>query len=68
MNDRLLALSAPLGVDVIPLVLRLNGELSAQAEQALAFELVVNEPVADVGDSEVDVERGFQFFFPFARR
>jgi hypothetical protein len=50
VDDRLLALPAAFGVDVVPLILRLNRELPAQTKQALAFELVVDEPVADFGD------------------
>ena len=67
VNDRLLALPAALGVDVVPLILGLNRELPAQPEQAFAFELVVDEPVADVGDGEVGAEDGFHFLLPFGR-
>ena len=68
VNDRLLALPAALGVDVVPLVLWLNGELPAQAEQAFAFELIVDEAVADVGDGEVGAEGGYHFFLPLVGR
>ena len=51
-------------VEVVPLVLRLNGEFPAETEKAFAFELVVDEALADVGDGEVFLQGGFHLFLP----
>ena len=66
MDDRLLFLAAAIRIDVVALVLRLNGELSAQPEQPLALQLVVHKPVADVGDGDVGSQSGIHFFLPLA--
>src|SRR5688500_10753356 len=46
-------LSPFFGIDVITLVLGLNGELSAQPKQALSLQVAVHKTVADVGDGDV---------------
>src|SRR5690242_16580548 len=66
MDDRLLSLPAALGVDVVPLVFWLDGELPAQPEQPFALQLVVHKPFANPGDSDVGSQRGDHFFVPLA--
>ena len=59
MNHRLFPLAAAIGIEIVALVFRLNGQLAAQSEQALALQLVVNKPVTDVGDGDVGSQGGF---------
>ncbi len=53
VDDRLLFLAAAIRIDIVALVLRLDGELSAQPEQAFALQLIVHKPGTDVGDGDV---------------
>jgi len=58
VDDRLLALAAVVLIEVVALVLGLNHQPPAQPEQTLALQLVVDKPVADVGDRDVRAQRG----------
>jgi DDE_Tnp_1-associated/Transposase DDE domain len=66
-DDRRLFLATAVGVDEVALVLRLNGERSAQPEQPFALELVVHKSGADVVDGAVGSQRSIHFFLPLAR-
>ena len=58
VNDR--SIATLLGIDVIALVLRLNGQLAGETIETLAFELVVGEVLDDVADG-VALEFSFHF-------
>ena len=68
MDDGLLFLAPALRIDVVALVLRLDGELPAKPEQPLALQLVVHKPVADIGDRDVFSKRGVHFLVFLAGR
>ena len=67
-DDRRLFLAAAIRIEVVALVLRLNGELPAQPEKPFALQLVIHKPIADVGDGDVGSQRGIHFFVPLALR
>ena len=67
MDDGLFFLAAAVGIDVVALIFRLNGERAAQTKKALALELVEDESVTDGGDSDVSPEICFHVSFLHAR-
>jgi len=66
VNDRLLFLASAIRLDIVPLVLRLNGKLSAQSVESLSLQLVVHKPIADVRHGNVGSQRSFHFYLPLA--
>jgi hypothetical protein len=52
-------ISLAIGIDIVPLILRLDRECARESKESLPFELVVDESIADISDSDVGFECGF---------
>lgn len=52
-------ISLAIGIDIVPLILRLDRERPRESKKSLPFEFIVGESIADITDGDVGFECGF---------
>ncbi len=64
LNDRLFSFAIVFRIDVVALILWLDGELASQTEQPFALELIINEALTELGYRHISFKSRFHSILP----